>query len=61
MDDLPDPERLAILHAWGTRSREGLYTRLADALGVQPVNFVVAERKYGVTGYSKGCAKKYSR
>ncbi|WP_205878791.1 DEAD/DEAH box helicase [Mycobacterium camsae] len=47
MDDLPDPERLAILHAWGTRSREGLYTRLADALGVQPVNFGMAERKYG--------------
>ena len=47
MDDLPDPERLAILHAWGTRSREGLYTRLADALGVQPVNFGAAERKYG--------------
>lgn len=47
MDDLPDPERLAIMHAWGTRSRQGLYTRLADALGVQPVNFGVAERKYG--------------
>lgn len=47
MDDLPNPEQLAILHAWGTRSREGLYTRLADNLGVQPVNFGVAERKYG--------------
>lgn len=47
MDDLPNPERLAILHAWGTRSREGLYTRLADSLGVQPVNFGTAERKYG--------------
>jgi superfamily I DNA and RNA helicase len=47
MDDLPDPEQVAIVHAWGTRSRQGLYTRLADALGVQPVNFGMAERKYG--------------
>lgn len=47
MDDLPDPDRLAILHAWGTRSRAGMYTRLADALGVQPMNFVAAESKYG--------------
>ena len=34
MDDLPDPERLSIMHAWGSRGREGVYTRLADALGV---------------------------
>lgn len=47
MDDLPDSDKLVILHAWGTRAREGLYTRLADAVGVQPVNFGMAERKYG--------------
>ena len=47
MDDLPDSERLTIMHAWGTRSRGGLYRHLADALGVQPVNFGAAENKYG--------------
>lgn len=58
MDDLPDPERLAILHAWGTRSRQGLYTRLADALGVQPVNFGAAERKYGRDGAFEGVCQE---
>jgi superfamily I DNA and RNA helicase len=47
MDDLPDPDRVAVLHGWGSRSREGMYTRLADALGVPPMNFGAAERKYG--------------
>lgn len=58
MDDLPDPEQLLILHAWGTRSREGLYTRLADALGVQPVNFGMAERKYGRDGAFEGVCRE---
>ncbi|MBW9093040.1 DEAD/DEAH box helicase [Microbacterium jejuense] len=47
MDDLPDPERLSIMHAWGSRGRDGVYTRLADALGVQPHNFRSAEQKFG--------------
>jgi len=47
MDDLPDPDRVSVLHGWGSRSRQGMYTRLADALGVPPVNFGLAERKYG--------------
>lgn len=47
MDDLPDPDRVSVLHGWGSRSREGMYTRLADALGVPPMNFGAAERKYG--------------
>jgi superfamily I DNA and RNA helicase len=58
MDDLPDPEQLLILHAWGTRAREGMYTRLADALGVQPVNFGVAERKYGRDGAFEGVCQE---
>lgn len=58
MDDLPDPEQLVVLHAWGTRSRPGLYTRLADALGVQPINFGVAERKYGRDGAFEGVCRE---
>lgn len=58
MDDLPDPERLAILHAWGSRSREGIYTRLADALGVPPVNFGAAEQKYGRDGAFAGVCQE---
>ncbi|WP_159619405.1 DEAD/DEAH box helicase [Arthrobacter zhaoguopingii] len=47
MDDLPDPDRVSVMHGWGSRSRVGMYTRLADALGVTPMNFGAAERKYG--------------
>lgn len=47
MDDLPDPERLMVMHAWGSRAREGIYMRIADALGVTPSSFAIAERKYG--------------
>ena len=58
MDDLPDPERLNVLHAWGSRARDGIYTRLADALGVSPVNFGVAESKYGRDGAFAGICEE---
>lgn len=47
MDDLPNAKRLMILHAWGSRSREGIYTQIADALGVQPHSYRSAEAKFG--------------
>lgn len=53
-DDLPDPTRLQVQHAWGSRARPGLYTRFADALGVQPVNFSVAASRFGYDGAFEG-------
>lgn len=38
MDDLPDSERLTIMHAWGTRSRGGLYRHLVDGLHAQRIS-----------------------
>ena len=58
MDDLPNPEQLAVLHAWGSRSREGIYTRLAEALGVAPLNFGSAEQKYGRDGAFEGACQE---
>lgn len=47
MDDLPDSDRVSIMHAWGSRAREGVYTRIADALGVQAHNFDSARSRFG--------------
>jgi superfamily I DNA and RNA helicase len=58
MDDLPDPEKLMILHAWGSRSRDGIYTKLADALGAQPYSYGTAEAKFGRDNAFEGACQE---
>ncbi len=53
-DDLPDSTYLQVQHAWGSRGRPGIYTRFADALGVQPVNFSAAANRFGYDGAFEG-------
>lgn len=47
LDDRPDPEKLTISHAWGSRTRDGLYSKMARTLGVEPRDFTSAEKEFG--------------
>ena len=38
---------MRILHAWGSRDREGLYSEIAQSCGVTPRNYLYAQDKYG--------------
>jgi superfamily I DNA and RNA helicase len=45
--DEPDYEKLRILHSWGGRGREGLYSIFSRHLDVTPGDWVYASSKYG--------------
>ncbi len=45
--DEPDSDKLRILHAWGARTREGLYRIFAHQLDVVPGDWAYASSKYG--------------
>jgi len=45
--DEPDWEKLRILHAWGARNKEGLYSIFARNLDVVPGDWAYASSKYG--------------
>lgn len=46
-NDKPDPEHLRIIHSWGSRSRPGIYSMIAIALGQPPRDWSYALGKYG--------------
>jgi superfamily I DNA and RNA helicase len=46
-NDVRDPERLKVVHSWGSRTRPGLYSAIADALGETPRDFSYASGTYG--------------
>lgn len=45
--DRPNLEKLQILHAWGASDRPGLYSSMANMLGVTPRDYAYAVGKYG--------------
>lgn len=45
----PNWDRLRLLHAWGARDRPGLYSLAAGHVGVTPLGFDAAKRKYGTS------------
>lgn len=47
LGDLPDWEKLHIIHSWGTESEIGIYSELSKKMGVIPLNFNGAKAKYG--------------
>lgn len=47
LGDLPDWEKLHIIHAWGTEYETGIYSELAKRMGVIPLNYNGAKAKYG--------------
>ncbi|MFA6101232.1 MAG: ATP-binding domain-containing protein [Victivallaceae bacterium] len=52
--DKPNWDRLRILHAWGSIGEPGVYSEIADALKITPVNYATAKNKYGTSGAFEG-------
>ena len=44
----PDWDKLTVIHAWGSSSTRGVYSEIAGAMGVIPVDFNVARGRYGL-------------
>jgi superfamily I DNA and RNA helicase len=47
LGDEPDWSKLRVMHAWGTRHRQGVYLDVASAAGVTPKDFLYGRSKYG--------------
>jgi superfamily I DNA and RNA helicase len=56
--DRPDSSRLKILHSWGSRSRQGVYSMIAEALGETPRDWAYARGKYGMTDAFTGVCQE---
>lgn len=54
INDRPDPERMQILHSWGSRARAGIYSQIARALGETPRDWSYASGKYGMDDAFRG-------
>jgi superfamily I DNA and RNA helicase len=57
-NDRPDPDLLKIVHSWGSRSREGVYSMIAEALGETPRDWVYARGKYGMDDAFQGVCQE---
>lgn len=59
--DEPNWQNLRILHSWGDRFRDGVYTEIADYCGVTPRDFIYAKNLYGRENAFRGiCAELLS-
>ncbi|MET4162165.1 superfamily I DNA and RNA helicase [Marinobacterium sp. MBR-111] len=53
-----DPEYLQIMHAWGSTSSVGLYAQICLEIGIFPLSWGDAKRKYGIDNAFEGaCAE----
>ena len=57
-NDKPDPDKLKVMHSWGSRGRAGIYSTIAQALGVEPLDFLTARKKYGMDGAFEGACNE---
>ncbi|WP_434450072.1 DEAD/DEAH box helicase [Lentzea sp. E54] len=57
-NDKPDASRLRILHSWGSRNRQGVYSLIAQALGETPRDWVYARGKYGMDDAFQGVCQE---
>lgn len=57
-NDRPDPERLKIVHSWGSRTRQGVYSLIAEALGEVPRDWAYARGKYGMDEGFQGICRE---
>lgn len=53
--DEPNWEKLKIMHSWGGRSEEGVYSELARATGIEPVTWGEANRRFGDLSFKGVC------
>ncbi|AGA92435.1 DNA/RNA helicase, superfamily I (plasmid) [Thioflavicoccus mobilis 8321] len=58
LNDEPNWERLQILHAWGGRGREGIYSALAEYSHIVPRDFGYGRAKYGMDGAFQGICRE---
>lgn len=58
MNDRPDPERLRIVHSWGSSGKAGVYSIIAAALGETPRDWSYAQGKYGRDGGFQGVCRE---
>ena len=56
--DEPDWNRLRVLHAWGGRNREGVYTEIANALGATPRDFAFGQSTFGMERAFEGVCRE---
>jgi superfamily I DNA and RNA helicase len=54
MRDKPDPDRLHVLHTWGSPGEPGVYSRMAERAGVPIRNLNEAKAAYGSDGAVAG-------
>lgn len=47
-NDEPDWNRLRVLHSWGSRERDGIYTEIAKYLQFVPRDFLFAKSRFGM-------------
>jgi superfamily I DNA and RNA helicase len=56
--DKPDPSHLRIIHAWGSRSRAGVYSMIAAALDATPRDWAYARNTYGFDSAFQGVCQE---
>jgi superfamily I DNA and RNA helicase len=56
--DRPDPSRLKIVHSWGSQTRQGVYSMLAEALGETPRDYAYARGKHGMADAFRGICQE---
>jgi superfamily I DNA and RNA helicase len=57
-NDKRDPEHLRIIHSWGSRGREGVYSMIAEALGETPRDWAYARGTYGMDRAFQGICQE---
>jgi superfamily I DNA and RNA helicase len=57
-NDEPDYDKLQVIHAWGSSVRSGVYTEIANAMGVIPRDFNYARATYGMDDAFAGVCRE---
>lgn len=57
-NDRPDPERLQIMHSWGSRGKPGVYSLIASELGETPRDWAFARGQYGMSDAFQGICRE---
>jgi superfamily I DNA and RNA helicase len=58
ISDAPDLSKLQIIHSWGSRGRNGVYSLIAEALGETPRDWAYARGKYGQDNAFQGVCQE---
>ncbi len=59
--DEPDWSKIHVLHSWGSRSEAGVYSEIARSVGVEPVSWREASRRYGDRSFEGICGEVLER